>query len=1012
MKRTVLLFFLLTTLTSWSQTNSTLIDHRVKYSLNEGYHIIDPTSAVYDDLGFLWIIGNNAVNDQYLFEKQEFIIQRFDGVSFYDVPLPPTEKELLTAFLYRNAPYGLIVRLFFKDDSSQFYHIDPKTFQFSALVGFEQIDTSYTLVNQYALNGQLTFIYVGNKQVLLIQAHENQVVITDSKSFDSISNIQINHVPSHQGTHGVLTIAQGLSYVVNQQGKFVHQVTFNKSIATKEQILEWLLYVYDANGSPVYYYGLAKTGESHFLKLDQETLEFKEFPPLDFIIGKTLYLSQSNDRYCMTLEKKDEMNEFHLYDLENDSALLETLYMDGYHAFAYRNLDKEVVILYGNTLDRILFNQNKIRSYFKGESIRTVKEIAENTYIVATDNKGIYELNTSTGNTKKIQFLYEGKEVPITAPREIVQTNKGFIFNDAQHLYEVDQKYTILKKYEHSLMLEETIKVGDTIFKAGVNHWGIQRFSLKDKTYHFLESSSFFTREFNTDGANLLGISVTKGMYEYAEGKVTFYTPDGETPENLLSIHYNPTHGFLLSTKQGKVYSFDRQTKTFQLFYEDPLKASIVGIIFDNSGVMWLNTYAGIVSYNLKTKEQIRYTKKDGIYELEGNRYSTYKDSKGTLFMGSFKGLSIFKPEELSSNDEELTLQFSELSFFDTQEDIWKTRQKPEEVRSIKEIVLPAFNQRFSARVRLQDIVQHKDFKYRYRLISKMDERTTEWNPLYLENEIVFSNLSAGEYTLQVEVLSSINKKLGKTLELSIVSQKVFYKTWWFVLLVVLMFIGVFIYVFYQFKTKQQLYAAKQIAINEAKIKEAMMLEIHHRIKNNLQVVSGLLSLQAFNSDDENLKSKLKDSQGRIESIAGIHNILYSGDNQESIVVDAYFKNIIDYNKTIFPRQVQFVLEVESVELLMDKAIPLALILNELINNSHKHAFANTEEPQVNITFYEKKSEYYFLYADNGTFKEKDTDQMSMGTKIIGMMVAQLKGKQTMRTKDNLQMKIVFPKRI
>ena len=189
-----------------------------------------------------------------------------------------------------------------------------------------------------------------------------------------------------------------------------------------------------------------------------------------------------------------------------------------------------------------------------------------------------------------------------------------------------------------------------------------------------------------------------------------------------------------------------------------------------------------------------------------------------------------------------------------------------------------------------------------------------------------------------------------------------------------------------------------------------MMLEIHHRIKNNLQVVSGLLSLQANNSDNVELKTKLQDSQSRIESIAGIHNILYSSDNQESVSVKKHFNKIINYNKTLFPVPVTYKFNIDGTNLYMDKAIPLALILNELINNSYKHAFQNQQQPQINVGFIEEVNSFKFSYSDNGIFKEKRGNKISMGMKIVHMMVTQLKGTYQIQKDKNFAFELVFLK--
>lgn len=993
---------------SWSQKSTAFIDHRTTYTSSEGYNITGPTTAVYDEFGWLWITGNKAEQNEYLFEGREFIIQRFDGVNFYNIALPKTDQEVVNTYIFNNGVHGLLFRADYKDAPPEVYHIDPKTLQFSKIENFQSLESKYGYNTSFIVNNQLIFVHVNKDEIALVQINDKEAKVTDRVNFTYNQKLNPARALSHQGTHTILTIMKGVSYIVNDQGKFVKELTPKDllSIKNPETIkMDLISYILTDDNKPVFY---TVHGNQVFFKLDEKDLTVEEYPHLPFVREKHLHFNASNDHYYMTFEKKEEVSQLQMFDLNNNFELVETLEIDDYHIHAFKDLNKELLILHGNTIDRIVFNQNKIKTYFKGESIRTVKEISRDKYIVATDNKGLYELNTATGDTEKIQFTYQGKEVFITEPREIIKTKKGYIFNDKTNLYEVDRSYEVQQKYGHPLWLEVTFQFGDTIFKGGVHHLGIQRFSLKDKTYHFLGIGTQVS-EFATNGKSLFGISVKEGPFEYKNGKITFYVPEEETSNNFLSIFYDKNYGLLMSTKQGKIYSFDPQTKTFTLFYQDTVKASVVGMVTDDSGILWMNTYAGITSYDPATQQEKRYTKKDGVYELEGNRYSTYKDSKGNIFMGSFKGVSFFDPKELDSEEKELKLKFTELSFFDTEEELWKAHNKPGFLNTVEQISLPSYNQRFSARVSFLDEVDAKNYNYRYRLI-KESEQETEWNKLYLENEIVFSNLSAGTYTLQVQVLSSINKRIGKTLELQIVSQQIFYKTWWFFLIILLTVIGVFGYLFYQFKSKQQLYAANQIAMNEAKIKEAMMLEIHHRIKNNLQVVSGLLSLQAFDSKDKELKAKLQDSQGRIESIAGIHNILYKGDSQEAVVVEEYFNDIISYNKTLFTQEVAYNLSITHVELSMDKAIPLALILNELINNSHKHAFDNTENPSIHVQFKESKTSYTFLYTDSGVFKEKVGERISMGMKIISMMIAQLKGKDSIREEGSFQMELVFPK--
>lgn len=101
MKKITLLILILSNFIVWGQKSSTYITQHLVYTSNQGYNIKQPSSAVYDELGWLWIAGNKVDPTEYLFEGKEIIIQRFDGVNFFDVSLPVTKKRSLEYLLLK-----------------------------------------------------------------------------------------------------------------------------------------------------------------------------------------------------------------------------------------------------------------------------------------------------------------------------------------------------------------------------------------------------------------------------------------------------------------------------------------------------------------------------------------------------------------------------------------------------------------------------------------------------------------------------------------------------------------------------------------------------------------------------------------------------------------------------------------------------------------------------------------------------------------------------------------------
>lgn len=159
-------------------------------------------------------------------------------------------------------------------------------------------------------------------------------------------------------------------------------------------------------------------------------------------------------------------------------------------------------------------------------------------------------------------------------------------------------------------------------------------------------------------------------------------------------------------------------------------------------------------------------------------------------------------------------------------------------------------------------------------------------------------------------------------------------------------------------------------------MEEIRKKEIHHRIKNNLQVISMLLYLESGNFTDRDVIEAFRDSQNRVKSMALVHEKLYQSEDMVSVDFADYIKNLVDYlfqSYSLDSRKVSLKLNVEKVFLGMDTAVPLGIIVNELVSNSLKHAFAGEKEGEIYIELHRSR--------ENSTLQEKNPDN-SENTKV------------------------------
>ena len=181
--------------------------------------------------------------------------------------------------------------------------------------------------------------------------------------------------------------------------------------------------------------------------------------------------------------------------------------------------------------------------------------------------------------------------------------------------------------------------------------------------------------------------------------------------------------------------------------------------------------------------------------------------------------------------------------------------------------------------------------------------------------------------------------------------------------------------------------------------KELLMQEIHHRVKNNMAVISSLLNIQANRVEDQQVREALKESQNRIKAMAIIHETIYRSENLMELNLQDYIERLVRNVLSIFrggPAGVAFKVEAQGVSLEMDQAVPCGLIINELITNALKYAFPDRDEGEVHISArYTPGDQIELEVRDNGVGLPADMDveeSKTLGMRLVSLLVGQLGG--------------------
>jgi PAS domain S-box-containing protein len=199
--------------------------------------------------------------------------------------------------------------------------------------------------------------------------------------------------------------------------------------------------------------------------------------------------------------------------------------------------------------------------------------------------------------------------------------------------------------------------------------------------------------------------------------------------------------------------------------------------------------------------------------------------------------------------------------------------------------------------------------------------------------------------------------------------------------------------------------------------KEVIIKEVHHRVKNNMQVISGFLELQSNYIEDPVAIEKLNESQRRVRTMALVHEKLYQSKSLVAINAAEYIKSLISdlMNSYSLSTQIDVSVEVDDVNISIDMAIPCGLIINELVTNSLKYAFAGRESGKLSLALHHQEDHTFSLIAgDDGIGLPPDFEERSaasLGMQLVQVLVRQLGGEMKSESDQGARFTIVFPEK-
>lgn len=940
----------------------------------DGFNLHKTECLVSDRDGFLWICGSRNDNNPVVKGPNQTVLQMFDGQKFKAIDLKIFDERITSItqilklseseFLMKAATSEGAMAIKINPNTLEHHEIRlPKTIGISRFVSYK--NSTYFLSKEsrssptqlYKVNDQLEFELIFETNIFDDSLPDKETKLLLTPDYILIS-----------GYHHPLTFFDWNGKELNHYTP--KTMTPSKAYFEDDYINE--IITQDENVFVIF------KNTNGVFSVDPENLGFSK------IAGNFKSNNYSNASVSLSRDNKnksviiisDEDFGLNRYEIRKDSLILNhhidlSSKFNGIQTYSSNHDEGYWLTNDQGELHHFKIPNQKIKRHLDGHSIRAIHDFGDD-FLIATE-RGWYSFDPIKDLVKTYEIYENGRTVIPISSRNFIEMNDQIWTNNGSEIICLNPMDHHVKSYKNATVncMEQ---LNDSIFFYGTDGKGMWSFNVNNKKHSVLVDLDSINFVDLAIGKDFVLCAADKGIYSYRldDGEFALLHLDQTTVDPYaLMVDFYKDKGFFIGMRNGQLLNLKSIHDNLEILYEDDFNSGIATLLIDDE-YFWINTFNGIVKWNLTSDVKERFSVNDGLSNNENNRYSLYHNPSSIL-CGTADGFSYFEKSDLSKEQETTEVMLLEIQKYDLPSDKFIQNSNRDEINSWKSIDIPAEQRSVKITTGIKNGLNNRYVRFGY----KLNEQ--EYS-LDKSNIINLVGLTPDEYDLEIFAYNFSNELIGQKIHLRLNVLDYFYNSSWFQILLIATIICILLYVIYQIQHNYN--RQRQFSQNLIESEETLRTSIASNLHDGLGQQLIIINKKALDAAENEISNLTKTALNDLRSIS--KDLYPEILNQLGLKVS--IESMID--KMDAESEMFFTYHIEDIDDLVNEktALNIYRIVQESINNAVKHS--NASESYISI---EKKKKFIDIQVvDNGEGFRLDKNKTNSG---IGLRILEERSK-------------------